>query len=119
MIAEFLILNEPYYFYDDGKINKSRQELIILTEITPFDQADGELINYWKSECYESSLYEPETDYFLKGHMINLVSGGEENVFGKHVFVRSRGGWFSLGWFGGRLDIDGSLTAKLNEIHTS
>jgi hypothetical protein len=31
-------------------------------------------------------------------------------------FVRTKdGGWFSLGWFGSRLDIDGSLYEKMKE----
>jgi hypothetical protein len=37
----------------------------------------------------------------------------------KIIFVRTinnNDGWFSLGWWGGRLDIDGSLNAMLNVV---
>ena len=47
-----------------------------------------------------------KTDYFINGDLYVTDAQIE-----KIVFVRaSRNGWFSLGWWAGRLDTDGSLT---------
>jgi hypothetical protein len=59
------------------------------------------LISNWAeevTECYW--LYANENDYFIKAESEHWAS----------YFVRTTdGGWFSLGWWAGRLDIDGSL----------
>jgi hypothetical protein len=58
-------------------------------------------------DCYW--LYAPETDYFIKAE----YDDEEEPAY----FVRTKdGGWFSLGFFGARLDTDGSLYSKMIEL---
>ena len=100
-------VGKEYYAFDDGKIRPSRLEVVKIVELIPFDKADEELINEWKQnieECYW--LYATETDYFVKGEWDDETS----------YFVRTEdGGWFSLGWFGSRLDIDGSLYENMIE----
>ena len=98
-------VGKEYHTFDDGKINPSRHSIATITEIIPFAEADTELLDLWKQEvdeCYW--LYAKETDYFVK------VEYDDETSY----FVRTEdGGWFSLGWFGARLDIDGSLYSKM------
>ena len=100
-------VGKEYYAFDDGKIRPSRLEVVKITELIPFDKADEELINEWKQnveECYW--LYATETDYFAKGEWDDETS----------YFVRTEdGGWFSMGWFGSRLDADGELYKKMIE----
>jgi hypothetical protein len=58
------------------------------------------------TDCYW--LYANETDYFVEGK----YDDEDEPSY----FVRTKdGGWFSLGWIGARLDIDGSLYNKMIE----
>ena len=95
-------VNKEYYAFDDGKIKPSRLERVKIVEVIPFKECqDNELISNWTVEvadCYW--LYAQDTDYFIKAEGDNETS----------YFVRTTdGGWFSLGWFGSRLDIDGSL----------
>ena len=98
-------VGKAYHTFDDGKINPSRHSTATITEIIPFAEADTELLDLWKQEvdeCYW--LYAKETDYFVK------VEYDDETSY----FVRTEdGGWFSFGWFGARLDIDGSLYSKM------
>lgn len=100
-------VGKEYHTFDDGKIKPSRHSIATITEVIPFVEADTELLDLWKQEvdeCYW--LYAKETDYFVK------VEYDDETSY----FVRTEdGGWFSLGWFGARLDIDGSLYTKMKE----
>lgn len=100
-------VGKEYHAFDDGKIKPSRLEIVKIVELIPFDKADAELLEDWKQnveECYW--LYAPETDYFAKAEYEDETS----------YFVRTEdGGWFSMGWFGSRLDIDGSLYEKMKE----
>ncbi len=102
-------VNKEYIYFDDGKIRESRKATAIITEVVAFEAIDSETKKYWEEEvvdCYW--LYETTTDYFIKSHLKEL----NEDV----VFVRTQdGGWFSLGWWAGRLDIDGKLTELLNK----
>ena len=103
-------VGKEYHAFDDGKIRPSRLEVVKIVELIPFDKADEELIEEWKQnieECYW--LYATETDYFAKGEWDDETS----------YFVRTEdGGWFSLGWFGSRLDIDGELYKKMIEWYS-
>ena len=103
-------VGKEYHAFDDGKIRPSRLEVVKIVELIPFDKADEELIEEWKqnvAECYW--LYATETDYFAKGEWDDETS----------YFVRTEdGGWFSLGWFGSRLDIDGELYKKMIEWYS-
>ena len=98
-------VGKEYHAFDDGKIRPSRLEQVKIVEVIPFNEADEELLGDWcknVAECYW--LYASETDYFVKAEY------DDETVY----FVRTKeGGWFSLGWFGSRLDIDGSLYRQM------
>ena len=107
------VLGQTYNYFDDGKIRPSRRMEVVITEIIPFNEIDAETLESWKEEVEECNwLYDKETDFFVKGDL--KVS---DDKIEKIIFVRTinnNDGWFSLGWWGGRLDIDGSLNALLN-----
>jgi len=91
-----------YNTFDDGKIRESRRYEVTINEITPFEDIDKETLNLWLKEVEDCFwLYNTETDYFIKGNLEN----------GKLVtYCRTKDtGWFGLGEWGGRLDVDGSL----------
>lgn len=95
-------VGKEYHFFDDGKIKPSRHSIITIVEIIPFEGCnDAELLDNWRCDVFDCPwLYADKTDYFIKA-----VWSDDEAYF-----VRTTdGGWFSLGFFGGRLDIDGSL----------
>lgn len=103
-------VGKEYHTFDDGKINPSRHSIARVTEVIPFNECnDNELMSIWAEEatdCYW--LYATDTDYFIKAE----YDDEDEPAY----FVRTKdGGWFSLGWFGARLDIDGSLYNKMIE----
>jgi hypothetical protein len=100
-------VSKIYNYFDDGKIRESRRLSVIITEIIPFNEIDIPTLDAWKEETGECNwLFSDNTDYFIKG---DLQLGDEIE---KIVFVRTLdGGWFSMGWWGGRLDINGSLYA--------
>lgn len=105
-------INKTYTYFDDGKIGLSRMLKVYITEIIPFDKIDADTLMQWREEvamCHW--LYNTVTDYFIKGV---LDTGG--NTSSEVVFVRTKQNtWFSLGYWGGDLDVDGSLEAILNE----
>ena len=101
-------VGKEYHTFDDGKIRPSRHAITTISEVIPFDDcSDTELLELWHNEVEECYwLYATETDYFVKAEY------DDETAY----FVRTKdGGWFSLGWFGSRLDIDGSLYEKMKE----
>jgi hypothetical protein len=102
-------LNKEYDYFDDGKVNLSRHDKVTIMELVCFNKIDKETKDYWQEkveQCYW--LYTKDTDYFVKGRL----KESEQDV----IFVRTLdNGWFSLGWWAGRLDIDGSLLALLEE----
>ena len=105
-------VGKEYHAFDDGKINFGRHYMTRVTEVIPFAEfKDEALLDEWRQEvmdCYW--LYATETDYFIKAE-----SEDEEEP---SYFVRTKdGGWFSLGWFGSRLDIDGSLYSSMIETY--
>lgn len=96
-------VNKEYHAFDDGKISPSRHDVIKVLEVIPFEIAEPWLIESWKKnveECYW--LYDKKTDYFVK-----TECEGEEDP---SYYVRTTdGGWFSIGWWGARLDVTGKL----------
>ena len=101
-------VGKEYHTFDDGKIRPSRHAITTISEVISFDEcSDTELLELWHNEVEECYwLYATETDYFVKAEY------DDETAY----FVRTvDGGWFSLGWFGARLDIDGSLYEKMKE----
>lgn len=104
-------INKTYNYFDDGKIRESRRMPVTITDITPFDKIDPETLSEWQEEVENCDwLYAKETDYFVKGDL-KINANQTEPI----IFVRSlNNGWFSFGWWAGRLDVDGSLSKLLN-----
>lgn len=101
-------VSKEYHIFDDGKIRPSRHYKAKIVEIIPFIECkDNALMSYWVeevTECYW--LYANETDYFIKA----ITTHSEAPQY----FVRTKdGGWFSLGYWGSRLDIDSSLYQQM------
>lgn len=105
-------LNKIYDYFDDGKINESRRLPVKITNITAFNEINEYTLNEWLQEVKECDwLYSKETDYFLFGEL-QITEGSFERV----IFVRTiNHGWFSLGFWAGRLDIDGKLKESLKK----
>ena len=104
-------VGKEYHAFDDGKIRPSRLEHVKIVEVIPFKECqDNALISTWTEEvtdCYW--LYAQETDYFVKANCMQPDTGAQ-------WFVRTKdGGWFSMGWWGSRLDVDGELYKKMKE----
>ena len=103
-------VGKEYHIFDDGKIRPSRHAIVKVLEVIPFDKcADPEVIKLWYSEIADCSwLYAANTDYFIKADCKRFL-----DIL---YFVRTTdGGWFSLGWWGSRLDMDGSLYKQMIE----
>ena len=110
------IIGQIYNYFDDGKIRESRKIPVIITEIIPFNEIDEETLIWWKEEIEEIDwVYAKETNYFIKGELLDddLKNSNQHKV----IFVRTLShldyDWFSMGWWAGILDIDGSLNAML------
>ena len=105
-------VGKEYHAFDDGKIKPCRLEHVKIVEVIPFDRADEVLLSSWNTEVAECDwLYAQETDYFIKAYC-------KEPDTGAQWFVRTTdGGWFSLGFWGSRLDVDGSLYEKMKEYY--
>jgi hypothetical protein len=102
-------VGKEYHVFDDGKISPSRHSIVRITEVIPFADVNHKaFLEEWQQEvqdCYW--LYAKETDYFVKAERDDETD----------YFVRTKdGGWFSLGFFGARLDIDSSLYNKMQEL---
>ncbi len=106
------VLGQSYHYFDDGKIRLSRRLDVEITSIIPFNEIDSETLLSWETEVNQCRwLYAKNTDYFVKG---SLDTG--DNEIKEIIFVRCiYNGWFSLGWWAGRLDTDGTLNATLEE----
>ncbi len=102
-------VGKEYHVFDDGKISPSRHSVVRITEVVPFADVNHKaFLEEWQQEvqdCYW--LYAKETDYFVKAECDDETD----------YFVRTKdGGWFSLGFFGARLDVDNSLYNKMQEL---
>ena len=103
------IVGKTYNYFDDGKIRNSRLLKATITDIKPFHEIGPVLLEKWKEEVQEcEELYNFETDYFIFADL-EISNTNTQKI----VFVRTvENGWFSMGWWAGRLDIDNSLTNK-------
>lgn len=103
-------LNKLYNYFDDGKIRLSRLLKVLITDIIPFNEIDADTLELWKKEVENYDwLYSKNTDFFIKGEVQGFCK--IETAY----FVRTKDSdWFSIGLWGGRLDIDGKLTKQLN-----
>ena len=106
-------LNKVYNYFDDGKINKSRRLFVTITDIIPFDKIDKQILSLWKKDvenCYW--LYAKTTDFFIKGNL-QISKNNIQEVFFVRTINDNNCGWFSIGCWAGRLDVDGSLINSL------
>lgn len=96
-------IGKQYHIFDDGKIKPSRHAIIEVVDIIPFDKCKNDkLLDFWRQEVEDCDwLYATETDYFIKTNL--------DDDMGAYFVRTTEGGWFSLGFFGSRLDIDGRL----------
>lgn len=104
-----------YHVFDDGKIRPGRHGVVRITKVIPFKEcADEALLSVWAQEVTDHYwLYAAETDYFVEARYEDELED-EEPAY----FVRTKdGGWFSMGFFAARLDIDGSLYAHMIYIY--
>lgn len=99
-------INKTYNYFDDGKIKESRMLSVTIIDIIPFDKIDTHTLSLWKEDVESCHwLYAKDTDYFIKG-LLNISKEKSEEVF----FVRTIDNrWFSIGDWGGLLDIDNKL----------
>ena len=108
-------VGKTYDYFDDGKISETRRIPVTITGIIPFDKIDAKTLLIWAEEVIECNwLYAKETDYFIKGNLMDedLKADNQDSV----IFVRTIDkGWFSLGWWAGRLDHNGKLLKILNK----
>lgn len=86
-------LYKKYDCYDDGKITESRKYQVLITDIIPFNKADTDLVEAWKTEIEKHPwLYNTETDYFIFAVSYEWWYPQVE------IFVRTLdGGWFGMG----------------------
>lgn len=107
-------IGKTYNYFDDGKIRESRRMPVVITDIIPFNEVDSETKGYWIEDVADCHwVYAKETDYFIKGNL--LLDETTEGEIEKIIFVRTvDNDWFSLGWWAGTLDVDGSLTNLLS-----
>lgn len=102
-------LDKEYHTFDDGKVKPSRHSIATITKIIPFAEADSELLDTWKQNVEECHwLYAPKTDYFVRATYDDTT---------EHFVRTTDGGWFSLGWFGARLDVTGKLYKSMIEFY--
>lgn len=101
------ILGKTYNHYDDGIINEIHRYDSTIIEIIPFDEIDEDIFFLWEAELKESNnLYNTKTDYFIKSNLKINDTVTVEITYVKDQFD----GWFSLGFWAGKLDIDSQLT---------
>jgi RimJ/RimL family protein N-acetyltransferase len=102
-------LDKEYHAFDDGKVKPSRHSIATVTKIIPFAEADAELLDDWRQNVEESYwLYAPETDYFIRAAYDDTI---------EHFVRTTDGGWFSIGWFGARLDVTGQLYKNMIDFY--
>ena len=101
------IPGRTYNYFDDGKVNPSRMYSVLITDTIPFSEIDDETLQFWKEEVESCPwLYSTETPYFIEGDL------QLDDKIEKVCFVRTIDDdvyWFSLGYWAGLLDVDGTL----------
>ncbi len=107
---ENIEIGKIYNYFDDGKIRESRKRPVLINKIIPFNEINEDVLKDWEDDVEECDwLYAKETDYFIEG-ILDISDDCKKTIY----FVRTlNDGWFSLGWWAGRLDEDGKLTKLL------
>lgn len=100
-----------YHGFDDGKINLTR--LIDWKIIKEIDLTKGtidiNLLEMLKSEVSTYHwIFNKDQDVIYKAQAIS-TNGRYNNEIGQCYFLKSLDGWFGTGYYGSRLDEDGSL----------
>lgn len=118
-------LYKEYYCYDDGKHCKSRQYKVLITNIIKYNEAPEFLRDIFKEATDEYHWLYRSTDYFI------YSLSYEEEIPKLEIFASTIDNkWFGLGeimndcgeykvdniFCSGELDIDNSITNKLNCI---
>lgn len=106
-----LIIGEEYDYFDDGKISVSRRRTVKILDIVLFENIDKDILHQWETEVEDCPwLYNRETDFFIKAYFVDTPS---EIIY----FVRTTDlGWFSLGFWAGRLFEKSFWKNKLKEM---
>ena len=101
-------IGDKFNCYDDGKVRVSRQEVITITNIIPYDKCDDMLI---EEIIREGNFY----DFLYKNAKQSVVLIGEDSCGEEYKFIKtSDGDFFSIGeWGPGLLDTSGELTEYL------
>lgn len=101
------IIGKSYNHYDDGKIKSSRLYKVIIKDVKPFDKS---LLTNEELDDMEQCdwIYSSNTDYIVFADIV-----WQDAV--EHIkYIRTKyGGWFSLGWNAGSLDVNNNLTQVL------
>jgi hypothetical protein len=104
-------VGEVYNYFDDGKIKYSRMYKVKIQKIIPSFEINKLILAQWMSEVKSCPwLYRSSTDYFIIGDL-DLGACIEQIVFVRTVDDK----WFSLGFWGGELDYDGSVLKRLED----
>lgn len=110
-------INEVYTHFDDGKICTSRAQTVKIIKIIPFNNMENkDILKLWKSEkALFNWLYKETTSHFIIGNL-TFISPGTENFNTNITYVEAYNNiWFSLGYWGGTLDLDGKLLKQLKK----
>lgn len=101
-------VGDKLYMFDDGKINPNRLYEVEITNIIASKNAPQRYHDLLEVESMECNwLYESTTDYFI------VANHQHEKEM---IFVKEKwGGYFSLGYWAGQLDVDGSWFDKCCE----
>jgi hypothetical protein len=107
-------VGKTYFYFDDGKIKRSRCFNVTIQEIIPFDKIDKDILSLWQEEVRDCHwLYATKTDFFVKG----LLDVGEQSQTIYFVRTKTESGndWFSLALYAGRLDLNGDLFVEMSK----
>lgn len=106
-----LDVGKIYYAFDDGKISMSRLlNWKIVKEIDlnqhDLDDMTRELLQY-ETQNY-SWIFDDDQRFIYYADAVDK-EGNYNDAIGHCYFLKSKGGYFGTGYWGSRLDIDGSL----------
>ncbi len=105
-------IGKTYSNFDDGKIRATRQYPVTITGIYCKQEMTVQELDQWRDEVKTCPwLYYNVMGYFVKGDL--EIS---EDTIEEVIYVKTKDGrWFSLGYWAGLLDVDGSLTEEIKK----
>ncbi len=117
IIDDYIEITEPivgneYHAFDDGKINWSRHKVVDIVKkvkLRHLSLKAQKLIKDDIKNCYW--LFAKKQSYVYVGYLrpFEDITIEEPQYFIKTLCR----GWFSIGWWGARLDVDGHLYKSL------